>query len=678
MLKRAATLLTPAPRTEPDVWAAQNRVYPETAGVPGPRDPYLTGYMVPFARKVHNPGHYKRVVAVTAAQSGKTDNVLDIMGARLDQRPAPILYVGPSKEFVTDQFEPRFMALLDEAESLSGKVIRGRRMKKSLKYVAGVRVRLGSAGSSTALKSDPFSLGIVDEYDEMVANIKGQGDPLGLVEARGDTYADFVTAIVSTPGQGMVETEVDPVNGLEFWRHTDPDQIDSPIWKLFQSGTRHHFAWPCPHCEEFFIPRSKHLHVEKGWTPAEAAREAYVACPNCGGVIEDHHKPEMIAGGVQIAPGQTIEQAFEGTNEPDSATWSCWTSGLCSPFVTFGERAKRLLTAIASGSPDEIQTVMNASFGEVYNRAQDADAPAWEELLKNRLPYLKGEVPNGVIRVGMGVDVQKFSLYYVIRGFGARGTSWLLDQGQLYGPTDDLAVWQDLTDLMLQPVGGMQIEKVYIDSGFRPDKPEPGSEHMVYQFCRRWSFLCTPTKGVATSRQPFSLSKIEVKPNGKKASYSINLAMLSTDFFKSLVVARMRVPLNVPGAFYLHSEADEDYARQVTSEVRTIENGKPVWVQRQRDNHFFDCEAMLAAMGYVWNVQRIPEGVERTRTPGEGVEPEPVETAPAGNGSGTGSAPSGASAPPPDDTPVRSSPGRPGGGADTRQRFARLGSRLNR
>jgi hypothetical protein len=52
---------------------------------------------------------------------GKTDGLLDIMGARLDQRPAPILYVGPIRDFLTDQFEPRLMSLLDEAETLSAR-----------------------------------------------------------------------------------------------------------------------------------------------------------------------------------------------------------------------------------------------------------------------------------------------------------------------------------------------------------------------------------------------------------------------------------------------------------------------------------------------------------------------------------------------------------------------------
>lgn len=657
MLQRAARLLTPTPLSPPDEWGAANRVYPETTGLPGPRNPYLTGYMVPFAQRVH-AGTHKMVVGITAAQSGKTEALLDCIGARLDQRPAPILYVGPSKDFVTDQFEPRLMELIDQSQVLKNKVARGKRMKKLLKVVAGVKVRLGFAGSSTSLKSDPFGLALVDEYDEMMSNIKGQGDPLGLTEARGDTYADAVTAVVSTCSQGLVNTEVDPVSGLEMWAKGDPELIASPIWRLWQQGTRHHFAWACPHCADYFIPRSKHLKWTKGATPSEARRSAHLVCPNCGGVIEDHHKPEMIAGGVQIAPGQTIEQARAGANEPDAEIWSCWTSGLASPFVTFGERAARYLRALESGETDKIQTAVNAGFGECYDASQDADVPAWEEVLKHRLPYERGTVPSGGLRLFMAVDVQKFSLIYGIRAFGARGTSWLVDHGQLYGPTQDDEVWSALADLMLTQIGGMQIEKVFIDSGFRPDKPDQGGEHKVYEFCRRFSWLCTPTKGKDVMHPPFRVAKIEVKPDGKKPLYSIALTWLSTDFFKSLVMARLKTPMGVSGAFYLHADAEEDYARQLTSEARIIEDGKPKWVQRARDNHFLDVEAMLAAVGYTHNVQRIPEGVEREVAEVSGTEA--AVALPEGD-------------PPPLPPPVT----RDGGGG-TRSRFAKFGARLNR
>jgi hypothetical protein len=67
-------------------------------------------------------GIFKRVVMVFGAQTGKSELMLDVAGQRLDQRPGPILYVGPSKQFLTEQFEPRVMALLDEAPTLMAKV----------------------------------------------------------------------------------------------------------------------------------------------------------------------------------------------------------------------------------------------------------------------------------------------------------------------------------------------------------------------------------------------------------------------------------------------------------------------------------------------------------------------------------------------------------------------------
>jgi hypothetical protein len=81
-----------------------------------------------------------------------------LYGYSVRKRPAPVIYVGPSKEFVTDQVEPRLVELFRQAPSLASKVLGGfesKRQKKTLKRIAGVRVRLAHAGSSTALKSDP-------------------------------------------------------------------------------------------------------------------------------------------------------------------------------------------------------------------------------------------------------------------------------------------------------------------------------------------------------------------------------------------------------------------------------------------------------------------------------------------------------------------------------------------
>jgi phage terminase large subunit GpA-like protein len=622
LFKRFADMIRVPEKQTPDVWAFHNRVYGPETGVPGPRDPSLSPSLVPLSHAAVS-GLYTRVVGVTSAQMGKTDSELDVIGQRLSQRPTPILYVGPSGDFIRDQFEPRLKMLVDQSDDLKTKIIRGRREKKTLKIIAGVKVRLASGGSSGALKSDPAGLGIVDEYDEMATNIRGQGDPLGLVEARGETYADFVTMITSTPSQGIVEVEVDEVNGLEFFAIGDAAEIGSPIWRLFQEGTRHHWATDCPHCGTTFIAMKKNLQWPAGSTPAQAARDAYVVCSQGCVIEDDRHKVghyrdsipgKMNAAGFMIAPGQTIKDAKAGKNSPDNSTYSQWSSGLWSPFVSWGKRAERLVKAEMSGEESKLQTATNANFGEVYSPGVSGDMPEWKALLEHKTDFAPRDTHKGMLRIVMGVDVQKRGLYFIVRAYGARGTSWLLEYGYLIGATAENDVWEQLANIMLTTFSGVHIEKVFIDAGYRPDKAEAGSVHRVYDFCRQYSFLTTACKGrSSTGGRPYSVSKIDVKADGSKRSFSINLAMLDPDHFKSLVQSRIKTPLGAAGAFYLHNEADEEYARQVLSEVRIVHPGKPKpeWKQIRRDNHYFDCEALCAAAGFVLNVQAIPVGVER-------------------------------------------------------------------
>lgn len=620
---RFASLLRVGKLQSPDEWASKNRVYGPSTGVPGRRNPMLSPSLVSLGRAVVC-GLYTRVVGVTSAQMGKTDTVLDVTGQRLDQRPTPIIYVGPSRDFITDQFEPRVKAMINECETLSDKLIRGRREKKTRKVISGVTLRLASGGSSAALKSDPAGLGIVDEYDEMSRSIRGQGDPLGLVEARGETYSDYVTLVTSTPGKGVCETEKDPVNGLEFFAVADPREVESQIWRLFQEGTRHHWATPCPQCGDVFIAMRKHLKWPPGSTGAQANRDAYVECPN-GCVIEDDRADhsdyldstpgKMNTAGFMIAPGQTIEDARAGINAPENSTYSQWSSGLWSPFVSWGARAERMVKAEMSGEEDKIQTAVNANFGEIYSAGIGSEMPEWEELLKHRTAHPPGSLHRGMIRVVMGVDVQKRGLYYTIRGFGSRGTSWLVEHGYLIGETALDDVWDQLATIIMSPIDGIHIERAFIDAGYRPDKPGAGSVHRVYDFCRIHSPVAVPCKTKSnTGGRPFTISKIEVKPDGKNRPFSIGLAMLDPDHFKSLVHTRVKTPLGAMGAFYLHADADEDYARQVLSEVRIVHPGKPKpeWKPIRADNHFFDCECLAAAAGYILNVQKIPPGIQRT------------------------------------------------------------------
>jgi phage terminase large subunit GpA-like protein len=610
-MTRAATLLLPPPKSTPDAWGAENRVYPLSSGRPGKRDPKITPYAIPFARAFDDP-RYETVVFITGTQSGKTDSFLDVIGWQVDTRPRPVLYVGPSRDFVAEQFEPRLMTLFDESARLRSRVARGKRLKKTRKIVNGVAIRLGWAGSATSLSSDQAGLVLIDEYSKMFAKANKGGDPYVLAKARADTYADRKIGVASTPENGRVETEKDAASGLEFWKVMPKDDIGCQTWLRWQMGTRHHMAWCCPSCSEWFIPRYRDLRWPDDASPAEARRSTFLCCPVNGCVIDEGQKEAMNATAKPVAPGEFVRaDGTVGGDAPDSTTYSLWASGLMSPFLSWGERVEEILTAKGIGDPTAEKAAIN-KVGELWSASIGSRLSEQDVDQKVVVGFHLGDVPDEVLRVTLGADVQGNRIVYVVRGWGAMARSWLLDRGEVWGLTRETDVWSRFEQVLQRTYDGLRIEKALIDSGFRPDKREAGDHHRVYEFCRRWQWLCTPTKGHRTQTMPVVMKPVESAAVGKRDVFAVNVAHVDTDYFKSLVHSRLWTPLGQPGALALPEDAGDDYRRQLVSEVRSDDG---VWTPIYRENHFFDAEVLAAVGGFQIKVHQIPEGVRRNAAP---------------------------------------------------------------
>lgn len=568
---------------------------------------------------------FEAAALACGSQMAKTETVLDIAGWSFDQRPAPMMYVGPTKEFLHGEIEPRLMAMLTGTKSLRDRLATGKAMSKFRKVIGGVPLRLVWAGSASALRGMAAKTVLVDELDAMDDDVQGNGDPFALTESRGFSFADRMRGAISTPLLGTVDTDRDEASGLEFWRKMSTEDIASPIWRLFQSGTMHHWAWPCPHCEEFFIPRFKQLRYPEGASAAQAAREAFVECPCCGGVIEEAHKPDMNARGRYVAPGQRVER--DGTVVgplPDVTMLSYWVSGLASPMVTFGARAATYVAAKLSGKETDVQSAMNTGFGECYAPG-GGDVPEWQEVAALKRPYSRRELPAGVRMLTLAVDVQKNRLIYTIRGWGAFGSSWLIDFGELHGPTTDREVWEKLAELLTTPIGDLVIHRAFIDSGFRPGKPGNMPVNKVYEFCRRFPRRVYPTKGKATQDKPLVLAKNDVNAKGDVKKYGLDLIWLDTDYCKGWVHERIRWEPDMPGAWLLPADTTDAYCKQIVSEARIKgANGKPAWVARSRENHFLDCEGLQAGLAHLLNVHLMRETPDDARPN----EPAPRVTVP--------------------------------------------------
>ncbi len=551
--------------------------------------------MIPIVRAFADP-RYRRVVAVVGSQMGKTDACLNVLGTRLEDDPAPALYVGPTRNFVEGQLEPRLMAMLHSASELWARTGRGHRNKKTAKSVSGVDVRLAWAGSATELAAAAVALALVDERDRM-GDLPGEGDPVELIEARGSTFADFTMGVFSTPTLGDVEVEIDEATGLHFWRPAAREDVESPTWRLWQEGTRFHWVWQCRGCGGWFVPRRTLLQWPKRTTPVQVARLARLVCPRCGHEHTEADKPTMNAGGRFVAPGQAIDADGNVTGDPpENDTASFWVSGLASPWRSFGDRARAFLAAAWSGDHGRLQATVNTGYGELF-RLMPPGMRQVQEVQALKLPYRQGEVPDAALVLTAGVDVQADRLPYAVRAWGPRMESWLIEAGDLFGNTEEPQVWTDLGRLLDRDFSGHRIKVMNVDTGFRA--------HAVYEFARRFNSV-RPTKGQAKLSRPIAASQIDVTVKGTALTRGLTLWHVDSDHFKSWVHGRLSWPPDQPGGWHLPADVSDSFCEQIVAETRILRrDGSPHWAQVRRENHALDCEALNVAAAYMLNLHTM-------------------------------------------------------------------------
>jgi phage terminase large subunit GpA-like protein len=431
---------------------------------------------------------------------------------------------------------------------------------------------MAGANSAASLASRPIRVVLCDEVDRYPASAGTEGDPISLARKRSTTFWNRKLLMGSTP----------TVKG------------ESRIEAAFEQSDQRYYLVPCQHCETFDRLRWEHVKWAEG-----NPRAAYYACPHCGGVLTDAEKARMLPLG-----------RWEATAESDGVA-GFHICELYSPWVTFGQMAAAFVEA--KRSPQTLQTWVNTSLGETW--VEQGDAPKWESVLDQRADYQSGEVPDGVLALVAGVDVQKNRLVYVVRGFGREMFSALIEHGELYGDTDQPEVWGRLANLLAERWGDDQpIRLMNIDSGFRADH--------VYAFARRYP-QARAVKGHDTLSAPFKASKIDVTVRGAVIKSGLQLWHVDSGYFKSWVHSRIDWPVGEPGAWVLPQDVSDDYCKQLVSETRiTLPSGRRIWKQVAPDNHYLDAEVYATAGAYMLQVHRIRPEADKA-TAGAVVEQQP-------------------------------------------------------
>ena len=188
---RILSLFEPPSDESVSEWADHKRVITgKSAPEPGPwhtdRAPYQREIMDAFTQR-----GVRDIVVMSAAQIGKTDMLMNMMGRMIDLSPGPSLLVMPAEDDGEYYSKERLAPTIEATPALRDKVYGGNGSTITQKNFPGGFLSITGAMSPGGLKSRPIQYLFMDEVDGYPASAGPEEDAeFHLRAARADQYAE--------------------------------------------------------------------------------------------------------------------------------------------------------------------------------------------------------------------------------------------------------------------------------------------------------------------------------------------------------------------------------------------------------------------------------------------------------------------------------------------------------
>jgi phage terminase large subunit GpA-like protein len=575
-----STVLAPRPTLTLTEWSDRfRRLSRETSASPGrwrtEAMPHLAGIMDAMT----DPA-IETVVVMAAAQIGKSEATLNLVGYTISHDPGPMLVVLPTLELARSWSTDRLAPMARDSEILRGRIREGRARDQrstmlSIKFDGGSLTIAGS-NSPASLSSRPVRTLVLDELDRFNVST-AEGDSAGLATRRTAAF----------PGRKIVKASTPTVKGL------------SQIEAAFEEGDQRRFHVPCPNCSEFQPLEWKGVKWDQGHSET-----AGYACQHCGAMIEERQKLAMLQAGRWVAA------------HPERPIASFHISALYSPFIRWGEIARDFLDS--RGNPERMRVFTNCQLGETF--AEASERIGAHELLGRLEPYEAVSAGAGILTAG--IDTQSDRLELSVWAWGAGEESWLIEHVLIPGDPGTVSPWRELDERLRaryphESGGTLGISCAFIDAGGHHSGD-------VYRFTRerigRQIFAC---RGAPLFGAPV-LSKPSRNNSAKAILYTVGVSTL-----KQTLMSGLRTQTPGPGYVHLPESCGIEYLNQLTGEQLVTRwcKGRPIreWVATRDRVEALDCynyaRAALHKLG-LSVIRRLGKLAERVaKAPPE----EPVE-----------------------------------------------------
>ena len=554
--KEALQYLRPPEDISVSEWAEKYRVLDsKSSAMPGPwrndKTPYLTGVMDEFCNF-----DTEEIILAKASQLGGTEALFNMMGWIIQQDPSPTMAVYPSDVLSESISVNRLQPMFRLSPPLKERWKENDSTKTELQF-DGMYLTLVGSNSPANLASRPVRFLFLDEVDKYPGATKKEADPIKLARERTKTFHNSKVFMTSTP----------TLKSGHIWQALEEADVE-----------KHYFV-PCPHCGKMIELKWSQITFpnEEGMSYMDRAELASYVCQECGCIITDQDKPQML----RFGEWRVVRQ-----NAALARTVGFWINTLYSPFVRFSEIAREFLKS--KDDPEALQNFVNSWLAEPWEDTKLKTSADTVMERQSDLPELV--VPEWAKLLTGGVDVQETSVYWTIRAWG----NYLTSQNIAHGQALSFAEVERVMNLSYGKEDGSQmvVQLALIDSGDNTDA--------VYDFCASNSDWALPSKG---SSHPMTTHfKLSTVNKTDSRAYGMKLVLIDTGKYKDMIAGRMKKQ-NGSGSWMVYQGCDMEYAEQVTSEhkvnVRSGNRTSQEWRLKtsHADNHYLDTEvyAMCAA-----------------------------------------------------------------------------------
>lgn len=511
-------MVAPPPRMSVSEWADNYRFIPADYGAePGKWDSSRAAYQKEIMDAFTTKGVHK-VVAMIAAQLGKSEILFNVLGRFIHLDPCPALLVQPSLSDSEDFSKERLMPTVRETPVLKERISASKSRDSGntilKKLFPGGYLAMVGANAPSGLAKRSIRVLLFDEVDRFEKSAGNEGDPIELASKRTSNFWNYIIGIFSTPTDAFSRIFAEYLLGTqEEWRHKCPGCGEFhwvTIWNMQYDY------------EEFTVDGNKTYRVDA----------VFWRCPDCGNQFTEQQMKATEQKYIVLNPNVTEVRSFHVNSF--ASPWLAWTK-IVAEYL------------IAKHKPEQLKGFINTRLAEIYKPTGEIKDE--HGLLERRENY-PADLPEGVLILTAAVDTQDNRLEYEIAGWGRDEERWGIQKGVILGRPDNKKTWNDLDqqlDRMYYFANGcgLRVARTFIDSGGHYTKE-------VYTYCRdnghkqRFAIKGHHLFGVPII---YKLGKADGFPG-------LPLVLVGVNDGKQYIMQRL-IEKKEPGACYLHFPADD-------------------------------------------------------------------------------------------------------------------------